>query len=146
MSLRNEELQQRIAAVQIRLHTTKAAIEQKLKSREEIEIEMDKYLQQGGVVTVLRGVGSTPRPLRSVNETKRNASTYQITKIINWCNQGKTSIPRRNMLAELTGIDLYHIRTTITPGTRKTLSMIDYKKIIAVLGQVEQLEKEKRAS
>lgn len=110
--------------------------------REELEDELAKFLKRGGKVKPLPGCVLKPRPMRSVVESKQTgyASKNQVIALVRWANESKTKKPRRNYMAELTGIPLKRIRSCITPGRNSLLTKFEYKEIIAVMDQVEQLE------
>lgn len=105
---------------------------------------IDSYIENGVKITVLEGTKFVPKPKRSVVEEPKDhfANSYQLSKLLQWCNSGNCKMPRRTTLSELSGIPLKRIRGYISPSRQIKLRLFDYKLLMSLRDQVEQLERE----
>lgn len=140
--MRNELFNQCIQSIQHGKNITHAQIAAKRQLREELEVEMEKYLARGGqikqAVTQFK-----PKPTRTVVRSKKDAyaSSMQELRILNWCNAGDIKRPRRTALAELSGVPLSRIRSCITSGNRSRITKAEYAKFSALIPVIEANEK-----
>jgi hypothetical protein len=121
-----------------------ALVTEKVKLRKQLNRDVEKFIKNGGQVEQLPGTEFKPRPRRSTVEAPSSyATSLQVNRLIKWCNASSTLKPRRTYLSELTGIPLYRIRGSITTSKRGArLTKDEHQKIVAVMAQVEELERE----
>ncbi len=143
MNINKSEFLELVKAESVARKST-APVTEKEKLRKQLNRDVKKFLKSGGQVEQLPGTEFKPRPQRSTVETPSSyASSLQVNRLIKWCNSSATLKPRRTYLAELTGIPLYRIRSSITTAVRGSrLTKDEYQKIIAVMAKAEELEKE----
>ncbi len=141
MNINKSEFLEHVKAESVARKSTAVPVK-KEKLRKTLTRDLKKFLKSGGQVQQLPGTEFKPRPMRSVVESKQTgyASKNQVIALVRWANESKTKKPRRNYMAELTGIPLKRIRSCITPGRNSLLTKFECKEIIAVMDQVEQLE------
>lgn len=143
MRVEREEFLNHVAVERAAMKATAPDVK-KEKLREELDDELAKFLKRGRKITVLPGCAVKPRPKRSTVESKvpRLATDHQVMTLVRWANDSKTKTPRRSYLAEITGIPLPRIRACLTPKRKCPLTTVEYQEILAVMDQIEELEKQ----
>jgi len=143
MRVEREEFLNHVAAERAAMKATAPDVK-KEKLREELDDELIKFLKRGGKIKPLPGCAVKPRPKRSTVESKRPrlATDHQVMTLVRWANKSQTKKPRRTFLAEITGIPLPRIRACLTPKRKCPLTTVEYQRILAVMDQIEELEKQ----
>ena len=147
MRVEREEFLNHVAAERAGMRSVKKKgkiLTLRKEKRKELNHPVKRYLRKGRKITVLPGCAVKPRPKRSTVESKRPrlATDHQVMTLVHWANDSKTKTPRRSYLAEITGIPLPRIRACLTPKRKCPLTTVEYQNILAVMDQIEELEKQ----
>ena len=119
-----------------------AVLIEKENLRNELEIQLEKFLANGGEIKQLKGTEFKSLPPRSISEESHFITRSQFNSLFEWCKKGNPRRSRRSAIAERTGLSKSRVFACLTPNSTNQLTKREYAQIKAVLQDIEDAEME----